>query len=99
VRRSQFSDTVQAQISHESDVRVSAKLQILCSIITAAALMRLFSGLLLLGLAFAQVPSPSLPSFRDAAHEAGLTVSHISSPDKKYIVETMSRAPGLSYIA
>src|SRR5262249_62340860 len=57
--------------------------------------MRLFSGLLLLGLAFAQVPSPSLPSFRDAAHEAGLTVSHISSPDKKYIVESMSGGAGL----
>jgi hypothetical protein len=34
-----------------------------------------------------QIP---LPRFEDVAQKAGLTVSHISSPDKKYIVESMS---------
>jgi len=33
--------------------------------------------------------------FEDVAQKAGLTVSHISSPDKKYIVESMSGGVGL----
>jgi enediyne biosynthesis protein E4 len=37
----------------------------------------------------------SLPKFEDIAHNAGLTVSHISSPDKKYILESMSGGVGL----
>jgi enediyne biosynthesis protein E4 len=46
--------------------------------------------------ASAQTPNkPPLPSFRDAAREAGLTVSHISSPEKKYIVESMSGGVGM----
>jgi hypothetical protein len=28
-----------------------------------------------------------VPGFKDVAKEAGLTVSHISTPEKKYIVE------------
>ncbi len=36
-----------------------------------------------------------VPQFEDVAQEAGLTVSHISSPDKKYIVESMSGGVGL----
>src|SRR6202048_330832 len=41
-------------------------------------------------------PSPaSLPQFKDVAKEAGLTVSHISTPEKKYIVESMSGGAGL----
>jgi enediyne biosynthesis protein E4 len=54
-------------------------------------------GLLLVWLAFAQVPSsPSpLPKFRDVAKQVGLSVSHISSPDKHYIVESMSGGVGL----
>jgi enediyne biosynthesis protein E4 len=41
-------------------------------------------------------PAPlSLPHFQDVAAQAGLTVSHISSPDKKYIVESMSGGVGL----
>jgi len=36
-----------------------------------------------------------LPRFEDVAQKAGLTVSHISSPDKKYIVESMSGGVGL----
>ncbi|HVI07390.1 MAG TPA: CRTAC1 family protein [Candidatus Binatia bacterium] len=36
-----------------------------------------------------------LPRFEDAAARAGLTVPHISSPDKKYIVESMSGGVGL----
>ena len=38
---------------------------------------------------------PPLPTFKDIAKEAGLTVSHLSSPDKKYIVESMSGGAGL----
>jgi hypothetical protein len=34
-------------------------------------------------------------SFKDVAQEAGLTVSHISTPEKKYIVESMSGGAGL----
>ena len=44
------------------------------------------------------VPPPALlpvPQFEDIAPKAGLTVSHISSPDKKYIVESMSGGVGL----
>ena len=39
--------------------------------------------------------SASVPQFEDVAQEAGLTVPHISSPDKKYIVESMSGGVGL----
>ena len=35
------------------------------------------------------------PQFEDIAQKAGLTVAHISSPDKKYIVESMSGGVGL----
>jgi hypothetical protein len=37
----------------------------------------------------------SVPEFEDVAQKAGLTVAHISSPDKKYIVESMSGGVGL----
>ncbi|MGC1961505.1 MAG: CRTAC1 family protein, partial [Candidatus Sulfotelmatobacter sp.] len=37
----------------------------------------------------------AVPQFEDVAQKAGLTVSHISSPDKKYIVESMSGGVGL----
>jgi hypothetical protein len=43
-------------------------------------------------------PSPAssfVPRFEDIAQKAGLTVSHISSADKKYIVESMSGGVGL----
>jgi hypothetical protein len=44
----------------------------------------------------AQEPSPqSVPRFEDIAQAAGLIVPHISSPDKKYIVESMSGGVGL----
>src|SRR5271166_3765102 len=36
-----------------------------------------------------------LPKFADVAKEVGLTVSHISTPEKKYIVESMSGGAGL----
>jgi enediyne biosynthesis protein E4 len=39
-----------------------------------------------------QVPTPR---FEDVAKAAGLTVSHISTPEKKYIVESMSGGAGL----
>ena len=41
------------------------------------------------------VEFPPVPHFVDVAAEAGLTVSHISSPEKKYIVESMSGGAGL----
>lgn len=40
-------------------------------------------------------PFPPPPVFRDIAAQAGLRVAHISSPDKKYIVESMSGGVGL----
>ena len=46
-----------------------------------------------------QIPVPSsttpVPEFEDIAQKAGLTVTHISSSDKKYIVESMSGGVGL----
>ncbi|MGD0270609.1 MAG: VCBS repeat-containing protein, partial [Candidatus Sulfotelmatobacter sp.] len=39
--------------------------------------------------------SQPLPQFEDLAQKAGLTVPHISSTDKKYIVESMSGGVGL----
>jgi enediyne biosynthesis protein E4 len=39
--------------------------------------------------------SPPLPKFNDIGREAGLTASHISSAEKKYIVESMSGGAGL----
>jgi hypothetical protein len=35
------------------------------------------------------------PEFQDIAPKAGLTVPHISLPDKKYILESMSGGVGL----
>ena len=59
-------------------------------------------GLLLAAICLAQMPSPKaptaqapVPQFEDVAQKAGLTVPHISSPDKKYIVESMSGGVGL----
>lgn len=44
-------------------------------------------------------PAPKLtdpvPVFRDIAAQAGLTASHISSPDKHYVIESMSGGVGL----
>ena len=37
----------------------------------------------------------SLPRFEDIGQQAGLTVSHISSPDKRYIIESVSGGIGL----
>ena len=36
-----------------------------------------------------------IPRFKDVAKEVGLTVPHISTPDKQYIVESMSGGVGL----
>jgi hypothetical protein len=41
------------------------------------------------------IPPNPVPEFEDIAPKAGLTVPHISSPDKKYIVESMSGGIGL----
>ena len=40
-------------------------------------------------------PQSPVPQFEDVAPKAGLTVPHISSPDKRYIVESMSGGVGL----
>ena len=44
-----------------------------------------------------QSPAPQspVPQFEDVAQKAGLTGPHISSPDKRYIVESMSGGIGL----
>ena len=64
----------------------------------------LWIGLFLTAIAHAQsAPSKpaatglpqSVPRFEDIALKVGLTVPHISSPDKKYIVESMSGGVGL----
>ena len=39
--------------------------------------------------------TPPVQRFEDVGAQAGLTVSHISSPDKRYIVESMSGGVGL----
>jgi enediyne biosynthesis protein E4 len=39
--------------------------------------------------------APPVPRFEDVAQEAGLTVPHIASSEKKYIVESMSGGAGL----
>ena len=56
-----------------------------------------FLGLCLGLLSFAQTAASKtpLPQFADVAKEVGLTVSHISTLDKKYIVESMSGGAGL----
>jgi hypothetical protein len=54
-----------------------------------------FLFLLFTQLLFAQSTKPSLPKFEDVARQVGLTVPHISSPDKRYIVESMSGGVGL----
>jgi len=38
---------------------------------------------------------PPIPQFKDIAAEVGLTVSHISTSDKRYIVESISGGAGL----
>src|ERR1700745_4250386 len=59
-------------------------------------------GLFFAAISPAQKPSPKpaavqspVPQFEELAQKAGLTVPHISSPDKKYIVESMSGGVGL----
>ena len=43
----------------------------------------------------ADLSSSSLPHFEDVGQQAGLTVSHISSPEKRYIIESVSGGIGL----
>jgi enediyne biosynthesis protein E4 len=47
----------------------------------------------LVSIAFSQ--APKVPHFEDVASRAGLTVAHVSSPDKRYILESMSGGLGL----
>ncbi|MFZ0800884.1 MAG: CRTAC1 family protein [Terriglobales bacterium] len=60
------------------------------SLLSALAL-----GLVMFALAQTLRSSPPLPKFVDVAQQVGLTVSHISSPEKHYIVESMSGGAGL----
>jgi hypothetical protein len=55
-------------------------------------LVLLFSSAAVAQVANTQVP---MPKFQDVAREVGLTVPHTSSPDKQYIVESMSGGVGL----
>jgi enediyne biosynthesis protein E4 len=41
-----------------------------------------------------QSQTPPVPRFEEIAKQAGLTVSHLSSPDKRYIIESMSGGVG-----
>jgi len=43
----------------------------------------------------ADLSTTSLPHFEDIGQKAGLTVSHISSPEKRYIIESVSGGIGL----
>ncbi len=43
---------------------------------------------------FAQKPTIEFPRFTDISNQARLTVSHISSAEKKYIVESVSGGVG-----
>src|SRR5947209_9550315 len=59
------------------------------------ALSLLFS----LGLAMAQTKTPppaGVPQFEDVSRQAGLTVSHISTAEQHYIIESMSGGIALS---
>jgi hypothetical protein len=57
--------------------------------------MRKFSFFLLLAAIGAWAQATPTARFRDMARPAGLTVSHISSLEKRYIVESMSGGAGL----
>src|SRR3982751_2389024 len=51
-------------------------------------------GLFLPLLCLAQTPSAVKPSFEDITKQAGLTLPHLSAPEKRYIVESMSGGVG-----
>lgn len=51
--------------------------------------------LLLLGVLFPQLLGAQLPRFKNVASEVGITASHLSTPDKQYIVESISGGVGL----
>ena len=51
--------------------------------------------ILLLLIAFATNLWGQLPQFKDVSREVGLTIPHISTPDKQYIVESISGGVGL----
>src|SRR5579862_7421995 len=46
-------------------------------------------------LIFCGTAGPQTLNFKDVSREVGLTVPHISSPNKEYIVESMSGGVGL----
>ena len=56
----------------------------------------LLLSVLLSATCLAQAPSvaPAIPKFEDVSKLAGLNVSHLSSPEKRYILESMSGGVG-----
>src|SRR6478609_507639 len=58
--------------------------------------MRFLALLLLLWLPCSaqNLPDRKPPAFEDVSKQAGLTVAHNSSPDKRYIIESMSGGVG-----
>lgn len=56
----------------------------------------LFAGLVfLLGWTQSRAPQSPAPLFEDIARRSGLTVPHLSSPEKRYIIESISGGVGL----
>jgi len=47
-------------------------------------------------LAQTRTAAPPTPRFEDVTKQAGLTVPHLSSPDKRYILESMSGGVGFT---
>jgi hypothetical protein len=56
-------------------------------------ILKVILGLFLPIAVFAQTPKPT-PRFEDITKKVGLTVSHLSAPEKRYIVESMSGGVG-----
>jgi hypothetical protein len=56
---------------------------------------KVITGILLLTVLCSKPGLAQLPQFKDVARDVGITASHISTPDKHYILETMSGGVGL----
>ncbi len=53
-----------------------------------------FLCVLLSAICVAQTPTPAVPRFEDISRRAGLNVPHLSSPENRYIIESMSGGVG-----
>ena len=65
------------------------------SIISTSQMRNFFTFFVLTAVCACGQTGATKLAFRDVAQEAGLTVSHISSAEKRYIVESMSGGAGL----